>query len=91
MSLPYVAPTEDWSELDALVGAELDIMLARSSGPVTEPEAEEAAFLAQATAYLGRHPDPQRLINEIVSRFPATAPTKPTAPEQPEEANDEPA
>jgi hypothetical protein len=91
MPLPYVAPTEDWSELDALVGAELDIMLARSSSPVTEPEAEEAAFLAQAGAYLGRHPDPQRVINEMASRLPATAPNEPVEPETPEEADDEPA
>jgi hypothetical protein len=82
MPLPYVAPTEDWSELDALVGAELDIMLARSSSPVTEPE---------AGAYLGRHPDPQRVINEMASRLPATAPNEPVEPETPEEADDEPA
>lgn len=91
MPLPYVAPTEDWSELDALVGAELDIVLARSSSPVTEPEAEEAAFLAQATAFLGRHPDPQRVINGIVSRFPAAAPNEPIEPDTTEEADDEPA
>ncbi len=91
MPSPYVASTEDWSELDALVGAELDIMLSRTSNPVAEPEAEEAAFLAQTTAYLGRHPEPQRLINEIVTRFPKPAPKEPIEPDPRKEADDEPA
>ena len=91
MSAPNAVPTEDWTELDALVGAELELVLARYTKPVTEPEAEEAAFLIEATAFLGRHPEPQRLIAEIVTRFPARTDDEPIGPDQAKESDDEPA
>ncbi len=92
MSAPHAVPAEDWSELDALVGAELDIVLSRRPKPVIEPEAEEAAFLAGATAYLGRHPEPQRLIAEIVARFPVSETEEdPAVSNREEEPDDEPA
>jgi hypothetical protein len=90
MSSPNSVLVEDWSELDALVGAELDMVLARCPKPMSEPEAEEAAFLVEATAFLGRHPEPQRLITEIIARLPATPVDEPIVPKQPKEANDEP-
>jgi hypothetical protein len=96
MSAPHAAPVEDWTELDALVGAELDMVLSRRPKPVSEPEAEEAAFMVEATAFLARHPEPQRLIAQIVAQFPAPVADDPAAedpptPDEPEEARDDPA
>jgi hypothetical protein len=61
---------EDWRDLDALVDAELDLALGLRRRPVPEPEVDEALFLDQATAFLRNHADPQRLIAELVQRFP---------------------
>jgi hypothetical protein len=96
MSVPHAAAVEDWTELDALVDAELDMVLSRRAKPVSEPEAEEAAFMVEASAFLARHPEPQRLIAQIVARFPAPvfedpAVEGPPASDEPEEARDEPA
>ena len=58
----------EWDELDAIVGAELDLMLAHRPPPVAEPEVSEALFLEQATTFLTNHAQPARLIDELQRR-----------------------
>ena len=58
----------EWDELDAIVGAELDLMLAHRPPPVAEPEVGEALFLDHATTFLTNHAEPARLIDELQRR-----------------------
>ena len=58
----------EWDELDAIVGAELDLMLANRPPPVAEPEVGEALFLDHATTFLINHAEPARLIDELQRR-----------------------
>lgn len=69
MTLRDPIADEDWTELDKLVGAELDLVLARHARPAPEPEVEDALFLDQASAFLGRHADPDRLLAELAARL----------------------
>jgi hypothetical protein len=87
----HTGPDENWEELDALVEAELELVLTRRIKPVGEPEAEEVRFLDETTAFLTRHPDPRRLIAEITRRFPAPVTLDLPESGETEEARDEPA
>lgn len=61
----------EWEELDALVGAELDLLLARDHPPVpADPAIDEVMFLSQAAEFLQSHPDPRRLLAELAERLP---------------------
>lgn len=72
----------EWAELDALVGAELDLLLARDHPPVpADPAIDEVMFLSQAASFLENHPDPQRLLAELAERLPSD----PVAAEEPAE------
>ncbi len=76
--------------LDALVDAEVELVLRRRPRPVVEPEVNEALFLEQATAFLLRHADPARLIEELQRRITsASAVDAPPAP-QPEPQTEAP-
>jgi hypothetical protein len=60
----------EWEELDALVGAELDLLLARDHPPVpADPAIDEVMFLSQAASFLETHPDPGRLLAELAERL----------------------
>lgn len=61
----------EWAELDALVGAELDLLLARDHPPVpADPAIDDVMFLSQAASFLENHPDPRRLLAELAERLP---------------------
>ncbi|WP_034159326.1 hypothetical protein [Sphingomonas sp. ERG5] len=76
----------EWDELDAIVGAELDLVLARRPRPAVEPEVDERLFLEQAAAFLAKHPEPERLIEALRQRaIPAVV------SEAPPPAQDDPA
>lgn len=74
-------------ELDALVAAELDLVLTRRSQPSAEPEVSEALFLEQASAFLAAHPDPNRLIETLQQRLPAADPPPPEQPAPEEQSS----
>ena len=80
MSAPYARKDADWTELDALIDAELDVVLSRHARPAAvgsvpvgsvpvDLATEEMLFLAQACEFLGRHADPSRLIAELAEKF----------------------
>lgn len=75
MSQPYGYRMVDRDALDALVDAEVELVLRRRPRPVVEPEIDELLFLDQATAFLCRHADPARLLGELQQRVAAAAPT----------------
>lgn len=71
---------EDWAELDALVMAEADALLAEEGPAVpADPAIDEAMFIAQACDFLARHPDPARLLSAIAARLAIDASQGPDA------------
>lgn len=80
MSEPYGYRMAERDALDALVDAEVELVLRRRPRLVVEPEIDELLFLEQATAFLLDHVDPARLLGELQRRIAAAAPTSASPP-----------
>lgn len=92
MSAPHGSRRAERDELDALVDAEVELVLRHRPRPAEEPETTEALFLERARAFLARHPEPGQLIEELKRRIapvPQADTEAPSASEVPQ-AREEP-